>query len=443
MNILIVTSVNPCRNNAGVVALDIYNALNDTNANKVKILVKTWDRYKDKNIIPFENYVKSYIRRFSSKARSAAIKLRILPRDPKITDPDYQVLEFMQTKTLYNTQNLIKRVPFRPDAIIVLFMNKALSFKNLYEFNALTGAPIFSYMMDMAHMTGGCHYNWECKGYVHKCGNCPAMYSSTENDQSRRNWELKREYIKKTNLTVIAATECQYRKLLQSSLYGDVRKEKVLLGIDSETFKPGNKLEARKNFGIPGAKRVIFFGATNISLRRKGARELLCALNLLKMKLDYPSNIHLLIAGKNIGALLNKLPFPSSFLGVLDHSNLVKAFQASDVFVCPSIEDSGPMMINQSVMCGTPVVAFETGVALDLVINGKTGYHVKMKNEENFAEAIKTILCLDELGLKRISENCRETGLRLSSSTVHLREFMNILMKNDETIPNYKMHFRK
>ncbi len=30
------------------------------------------------------------------------------------------------------------------------------------------------YMMDMAPMTGGCHYAWDCEKYKMKCGGCPA-----------------------------------------------------------------------------------------------------------------------------------------------------------------------------------------------------------------------------------------------------------------------------
>jgi glycosyltransferase involved in cell wall biosynthesis len=45
-------------------------------------------------------------------------------------------------------------------------------------------------------------------------------------------------------------------------------------------------------------------------------------------------------------------------------------------------------MINESIMCGTPVVSFRMGVAEDLIINGETGYIVKLKNIRDLANGI-------------------------------------------------------
>ncbi|HAK12692.1 MAG TPA: glycosyl transferase family 1, partial [Chitinophagaceae bacterium] len=36
---------------------------------------------------------------------------------------------------------------------------------------------------------------------------------------------------------------------------------------------------------------------------------------------------------------------------------LAKYYQLADLFISPSIEDAGPMMILESLPCGTPVIA--------------------------------------------------------------------------------------
>jgi glycosyltransferase involved in cell wall biosynthesis len=106
---------------------------------------------------------------------------------------------------------------------------------------------------------------------------------------------------------------------------------------------------------------------------------------------------------------------------------IASAYQAADVYVCPSIEDSGPMMINQSIMCGTPVVSFEMGVALDLVVTGKTGYRAKLKDTGDMAKGILDILTLDEDNYKIMSVNCRELALKLCSPDVQSEKIENIL----------------
>ena len=56
-----------------------------------------------------------------------------------------------------------------------------------------------------------------------------------------------------------------------------------------------------------------------------------------------------------------------------------------------SIEDSGPMMINESIMCGTPVVCFDMGVARDLVHTGRTGYRAALRDSSDLAFGIREV----------------------------------------------------
>ena len=60
-------------------------------------------------------------------------------------------------------------------------------------------------------------------------------------------------------------------------------------------------------------------------------------------------------------------------IGYLSHEDLVHAYQASDIYLSPSVEDSGPMMLRQAAMTGIPTVAFNIGNALDLYLMVKLG----------------------------------------------------------------------
>lgn len=279
----------------------------------------------------------------------------------------------------------------------------------------------------MAPMTGLCHYAWDCIGYTKECGSCPALYSKNHNDQSRVNYTFKKMYIDKTEIIPVAATEWQFKQLYSSSLYKDKRKFKVLLSIDEKQYCPANKTKARQELGLPNDKKIIFFRAGSASEKRKGFKKLIETLNILSEKMEDSSIIHLAIAGKTRVNLKGMLPFSCTLLGYLDHNTLPKAFQAADVFVSPSIEDSGPMMVNQSIMCGTPVVAFEMGVVLDLVITGQTGYRAKLKDNADLAKGLKYILKLNEQEYKKMSENCRALGLELCHLQKQAEKYIKIL----------------
>lgn len=57
--------------------------------------------------------------------------------------------------------------------------------------------------------------------------------------------------------------------------------------------------------------------------------------------------------------------------GFLSENELFEVYCAADVFMSTTIADSGPMMVNYSIACGTPVVSFPIGVAQDLVMHKK------------------------------------------------------------------------
>jgi glycosyltransferase involved in cell wall biosynthesis len=436
MKILILTQNHPYEN-SGIVALDLYEGLKCIEGNEVKIVVSVWDKYADKNIIPIETNFHAYQHRIFNIPRRIFNKLvkiffrHKINNDSQVkTNQDYCVQGVDQTITSFKTKKILKRAGFKPDAIIILFKPLYTSFKNQYELFKLTGASIFLYLMDMAPLTGGCHYAWDCLGYTKECGSCPALYSNNQNDQTHVNYMFKKRYIERANIFPVAATEWQFKQLNKSSLFKDKRKFKVLLSINENQYFPANKTKARHELGLPFDKKIIFFGAFYVDDKRKGFFYLIEALNYLVQKLKDTSMIHLAIAGNNNPDLKDSLPFTHTFLGCLNHNTLPTAFQSADVFVSPSIEDSGPMMVNQSIMCGTPVVAFEMGVALDLVHNGETGYRAKLKDSKDLADGIKKMLDLENSMYIKMSHNCREFGLKLCHPKEQAIKFMGLFKES-------------
>lgn len=429
MNILIFSHAKPDKN-SGVVAMDLYNSFKSYGGHDVKICIKKYALYDNNDIVSIDNSWTESKERIKSFSKIILNKLGFKSVYKVKSDRDYLIQNIDQTKTYYSTKRLLKKIDFKPDIIIVLFMQHFLSFKNLHELNVLTNAPILLYMMDLAPITGACHYTWACKNYVENCGKCPALFSTEELDQSRLNFIYKNKYVEKTNIIPIAASSWQYNKLLEANMFRYKDKYKVLLGINSEKFKPGKPIESRMDLGLPIDKKIIFFGAVSVlEDRRKGYKELKAALFRLHEIYVNPDEIHLAIAGNSESLELESLPFEFSALGSLNHQDLIMAYQASDVFVCPSIEEAGPMMINQSIMCGTPVVAFEMGVALDLVINGKTGFRAKLYDSADLALCINKTLNLNVEDYCTMRSNCREFGLENISTNKHYNQFAEIINK--------------
>jgi glycosyltransferase involved in cell wall biosynthesis len=343
----------------------------------------------------------------------------------------YHFQSYNDMNVKYSTRKILSKVQVKPDYIILYFLDDFLVSKNIYELYTITKAKIYWYLMDMGPLTGGCHYAWDCDGFTKTCGCCPCLKSNNVNDLSNKNIANKISYLSKVDLSFIVASEWSMQQAKKSPIKDRKNIFKLLLSIDTEIYKPDDKILARKYFDLPIDKTIIFIGAQALWDERKGMNLLLEALNILKKRdIDnaITNKLFLLIAGRKDDAFLSNIPFEYIHVGLLDiNIQLPKAFQSADFFVCPSIQDAGPMMINQSIMVGVPVVAFEMGVASDLVINEKTGYLAKLKHSVDLANGIYKILQLNNSEYKQMSSNCRELGIKLCNRNMQMNDLLRIL----------------
>lgn len=432
MNILIISTQNPLKT-SGIVGLNLYHGFKKEGHN-IKLLIREYADYQSPDIISMESALDGKIKFWTDKFKFWNNKLvskfnrASFFNNRVITNPNYYVQDYDQTKEIYSTKKIINKIPFKPDAIIYLFQHNFLTAKNLFELNQITGSKIFWYLMDTAPLTGGCHYSWDCEGYKKACGNCPAFNSTVPKDQSYINLSYKLKYISKTGISIITPTEWQHKKSVESILFKSKPTTKILLSIDENVYNFISKATGRVKLGIPANKKVIFFGATSINHRRKGMRYLLEALDVIKQQgILNNEDILLLIAG-DLDTNKFQLPFESRQLGILDNNEkLAAVYNAATVFVCPSIEDSGPMMVNQAIMTGTPVVSFNIGVSQDIVISGQTGYCARLMDKEDLANGIANVLLLNDVDYEIMCSNCRKIAMNnysLKISTDKLIGFM-------------------
>lgn len=258
--------------------------------------------------------------------------------------------------------------------------------------------PIVWLMMDMEPITGGCHYAFECDRYIRNCGNCPQIEPSFERDASRRLWNRKRRMLAPLPITFVAANSHAHRLIARSSLFGSHAIADIPVPLDTRIFRPADPRSIRAALGIPPEARVIFFGASTMEDPRKGIPELIAALNRLRTLLRDGRDaagrkVILLVAGRSCDLLVARQPFEAVTLDYLrDDWSLAQAYQAADLFVCPSVEDGGPMMIAEAMICGTPVAAFHSGMAPDLITHGANGYLARYRDSEDLAAGMHAIL---------------------------------------------------
>ena len=154
----------------------------------------------------------------------------------------------------------------------------------------------------------------------------------------------------------------------------------------------------KKKYGIPEEKtKIVFFGSQSLNDSRKGMKYLFEAFHILRHKMGSAADsVFVLAAGRNFDAIKEKIPFCTKGLGYVAMNELPAIYSLATCFVCPSINDAGPMMVNQSLCCGTPVVGFEMGAVLQVVKDKGTGFCVKPKDSEALAEGIMQVLQMNK-----------------------------------------------
>jgi glycosyltransferase involved in cell wall biosynthesis len=332
----------------------------------------------------------------------------------------------------FPVKRLIDTFPFKPDAIVFHWTSNFITSGMMAQIGRKTGSPLYWYMMDMAPMTGGCDYAFECLGYTLQCGTCPQIRRGSHKlDISYRQWQKKFNDIVGIDITAVVGSTWARRQAMDSSIFAKQPIKKILLGIDPHIFRPISQAVARAKLHLPDNKKIIFFGAHSINEERKGMAYLISAIAHLYTMFDanpsWRSNILVVTAGSVTDFDQVAIPFEHRHLGLLKGNDmLAAAYQSADVFVSASIEDSGPMMINESILCGTPVVAFDMGVAYDFLEEGKVGYLARLKDASDMASGLHMVLTLEDVSVRRMREECRELGLRLCHPDVQVGSFMEL-----------------
>ena len=282
-----------------------------------------------------------------------------------------------------------------------------LSIKKLKELLSL-GKPIVWTLHDMWTFTGGCHYSGECDHFKDQCGNCFFLRKPGPDDLSHSGWLKKADMYSATkNISFVACSKWLGGVAQQSSLLKDYNIQAIPNPIDTTIFSPKKKDGIRAKRNIDPNKKIILFGAANINDRRKGISYLVDALQLLKLNYKIDEQVEMVIFGKNKSFDTASLPFRVHELNLItSQQEIAEVYSMADVFVTPSIEDNLPNTVMESLSCGTPVVAFDTGGIPEMVDHLQNGYLAKFKDSNDMAKGLYEMLyAADPAGLMQNARN--------------------------------------
>lgn len=352
--------------------------------------------------------------------------------------PKYLFLDEDERFSGYTADDLLSKVPFVPDLIISGINNGFLNTTVLADLHEKTSAKVVLITVDMYSMTGGCHYAWECTGYQKDCANCPGILNEEAKNWTLENLRIKQSNIKRGKIEIVAGSGWTLNQARLSTLF---KNQSEILNtnscIDTQLFNPDKRNIAKQVFDIPQNAKVIFTGSFGINDPRKGFSYFVEALKLLWQSLSptMREEVHILVIGKDSqNDKVKEIPFKKISIDFIkDYRLLSLAYQAADIFVCASVEDSGPMMVSEALACGTPVVGFEMGITYNMVEAGYNGYKAVLKDSHDLAKGMKTILDLDRTQFEQYSANA-VYQVKTYSAMERVLEVVGQLMKTSNKI---------
>ena len=295
---------------------------------------------------------------------------------------------FNFNKSYFKINNIEKHVK-DVDIICLYSIQSFMSPKLIKQIYKLTKAPIVWTPMDIEPFTGGCHFNNDCKKFYENCGFCPSLNSKSENDISRKIFDEKKKYLYDLPITFVAVSKWVEEWIKKSSLFNKNKTEIIFLGIDDNIFKKTAKQYAREILNLPSDKKLILFGCLNLDDKRKGGHLLLKSLTELGNNVDDKNKIVLVTIGRKNNFRFEEQPFMNIHLGLINDDRVLSLlYNSVDIITIPSIDDPGPLMANEALMCKTTIVTFNSGIATEIINDESLGYRSENYNIESYAKGI-------------------------------------------------------
>ena len=192
---------------------------------------------------------------------------------------------------------------------------------------------------------------------------------------------------------VIAVDESTKRHYIKKYPWLKNKIDVIPVGIDLEQFKPINKQKMRKKYGFNETdKMTMYIG------RLEKEKNLDFLIKVFKKVNNQQSNYKLVLVGdgrerENLENLVLNLKSNNNviFTGAIEQPKIPEVINCADVVVLCSLFESGPLVIQEAIGCGIPVVTTDVGRVREFIKNKKIGKIVNGKEDE-FAEAIKSVL---------------------------------------------------
>ena len=319
----------------------------------------------------------------------------------------------------FSTLNLIRYIKkIKPDIVHLRVLHS--NFINIYklmDFLAKNKIATVLTLHDCFYFTGKCcHYTLDkCYKWQDKCGNCPRLKKDNKSLFFDRTAKMLKDkstaFSKLDKLAVVGVSDWITNEAKQSILKNAKIIAREYEWIDLDVFKPQHS-SFRQDNNLEN-KFIILGVATNWN-NSKG-------IDRIMQVARTHGDATVVIVG-NVQKPLEPLQNVIHVKNTDNVNELVDIYNAADVFVNPSMEETFGKVTAEALACGLPVIVMNSTASPELVSDG-CGYIAKNNTIEEIIEGINLV---KQKGKSYYTKKCRDFALQNFDKETNINQQIDI-----------------
>jgi putative colanic acid biosynthesis glycosyltransferase len=356
--------------------------------------------------------------------------------DIKIGNKAEQILHVLESRIFDNTglgyssylatRQLIKEIKkIKPDIIhLHVLSGYYVNIRVLISYLSKLSLPIVWTFHSCWEFTGHCtHFDYErCFKWKEQCQNCPLYKEYPQSwfrDNSSNNYLTKKRLFTSLNNLHVVTVSKWLKEQVEESFFKGCDITYIYNGIDTDLFRPlRQQEELKKKFGLDGEK--VLLALSSMWLPKKGINDYLelarrLENNDVKVVLvgytpDHPNEMP-----KNIMAM----PVTTN------RQQLVELYNAADILLNLSYEESFGLTTVEGLACGTPAIVYNRTASPELV-DESTGIVVNAGEIDTLVQAVNSLL---DKGKDCFTEACRKRAEEQFDKKKSYSKYINLYNK--------------